>query len=169
MTHQTSISSAQATSSATVETTQVWIIRPHRALTWVQAKRWLYLLSLVPATSGLLFLACGVPLVLPFAGLEVLLLWAAFYYVSYTGQWREVVKLEESQVVVEKGRHRPIETYRFDRGWVRIQLRGAPYAWYPSRLSLTSHGREVSLGDFLTEAERVELARALINAIEKTR
>ncbi len=146
-----------------------WIIRPHRALTWRQAKRWLYILSLVPASSGFFFLALGAPLVLPFAGLEIALLWAAFYYVLSSGEWREVVRLQGTQLIVEKGRHQPTETHRFDRHWVRVELRGAPYNWYPSRLCLTSHGREVCLGQFLTEGERTELARSLINAIHKTR
>ena len=146
-----------------------WVIRPHRALTWPEAKRWLYLLSLLPASSGVLFLAYGAPLVLPFAGLEIGLLWAAFYYVIYTGQWREVVRLQGEQLIIEKGRERPLETYRFERHWVRVELRGAPYRGYPNRLCLTSHGREVYLGHFLTDGERAELARSLINAIHKTR
>lgn len=146
-----------------------WVIRPHRSLTWPEAKRWLYLLSLLPAAGGLFFLACGLPLVLPFAGLEIALLWAAFYHVIYSGEWREVVQLQGEQVIIEKGRDRPVETYRFDRNWVRVELRGALYTWYPSRLCLTSHGREVYLGHFLTDGERAELARSLINAINKTR
>lgn len=148
---------------------RVWIIRPHRALSWPEAKRWLYLLSLLPASSALLFLAYGMPLVLPFAGLEIALLWAAFYYVFHTGQWREVVRLEGNRLTIEKGRDRPVETYHFDRSWVRIELRGDRYSWYPSRLCLSSHGNEVSLGQFLTDGERAELARSLINAINKSR
>ncbi|MGD9600204.1 MAG: DUF2244 domain-containing protein [Gammaproteobacteria bacterium] len=148
---------------------RVWVIQPHRSLTWREARRWLCLVSLVPLSSGLLFLAYGIPLVLPFAGLEILLLWAAFYYVWYTGQCREVVRLEGGRLVVEKGRDRPTETHQFDSAWVRVELRGQASGWYPSRLCLCSHGREVSLGHFLTEGERAELARSLINAICKSR
>lgn len=148
---------------------RVWVIRPQRALSWPEAKRWLLVLSLLPAGSGLLFFFYGVPLVLPFAGLEVALLWAAFYYVHQTGRWREVVRLHDNQLIIEKGRDHPVETHCFDRNWVRVELRGAPYGWYPSRLCLSSHGREVSLGHFLTDGERAELARSLINAIAKTR
>ena len=79
-----------------------WVMHPHRALTWPATKRWLYLLSLLPA-SGVHFLAYGAPLVLPFAGLETGLLWATFYYVIYTGQWREVVRLQGEQLIIEKG------------------------------------------------------------------
>jgi len=154
---------------ATVAQSRIWIIRPQRALTWPEAKRWLCLLSMLPASSGILFLLYGIPLVLPFAGLEIALLWAAFYYVWHTGRWREVVRLQGDQLIVEKGRERPLETHCFDRSWVRVELRGAPYAWYPSRLYLTSHGQEVTLGHFLTDGERAELARSLINAIDKSR
>ena len=49
----------------------VWVVRPTRSLTWREAKRWLCLISVIPLSCGLLFLWFGVPVVLPFAGLEV--------------------------------------------------------------------------------------------------
>lgn len=148
---------------------RAWVIQPHRSLTWPEARRWLWLLSLIPTTSGILALACGAPLVLPFAGLEVALLWAAFYYVDHTGRWREVVRVEGERVVIEKGRNGPRETHVFERSWVRVELRQPAHAWHPTRLYMTSHGREVDLGSFLTDGERAALARALINGIRETR
>jgi uncharacterized membrane protein len=150
-------------------TAPTWIIQPTRSLSWPEVKRCLWLLSLIPACSGLFFLFLGAPLVLPFAGLEIALLWGAFYYVSHTGRWREVVRLEGEQLVIEKGRDRPLERHRFDTAWVRVDLEGAPYRWHPSRLLIRSHGRGVELGRFLTDGERELLAKSLINAIRKNR
>jgi len=146
-----------------------WVITPTRALSWPQAKRVLWLISLFPAGGGILFLCYGLPLVLPFAGVEIAMLWLAFYTVISAGQWREIVRVDGAQVTVEKGRIGPLQVYSFDRAWVRVELRGAPFRWYPNRLCLTSHGREVVLAQFLTDGERIELAQSLINAIHKTR
>ncbi|MGH8596190.1 MAG: DUF2244 domain-containing protein [Gammaproteobacteria bacterium] len=147
----------------------VWVISPHRTLSWPQAVRVLCVISLLPLGSGALFLCLGAPLVLPFAGLELALLWAAFYCVAYTGGQREVVRIDDSTVTVEKGRSDPSEIHHFDRAWVRVDLRRNPNPWYPVGLWLSSHGREVAVGEFLTDAERFALARSLINAIQKSR
>ncbi|MSR16125.1 MAG: DUF2244 domain-containing protein [Gammaproteobacteria bacterium] len=163
--HQTSISIV----SDIRNEPQVWVITPTRALSWTEAKRVLWLVSAFPAASGLLFLYLGAPLVLPFAGLEIVLLWVAFYYVIRGGQWREVIRLTESKITLEKGRNNPSEIYSFDRAWVQVHLRQSTRQWQPSQLTLTSKGREVTLGEFLTDCERSELAQSLFNAIHKTR
>lgn len=146
----------------------VWIVRPTLSLTWREAKRWLCLISTIPLASGSLFLWFGVPLVLPFAGLEVGLLWVAFYFVHRKGQWREIIELSPENLVVEKGRRAPSLREEFDPAWVRVEL-AEPGGWRPSRLSLRSHGRSTELGSFLTDGERLALARALITALRKSR
>jgi len=112
--------------------------------------------------------AYGVPLVLPFAGLEVAFLWLAFYWVIRTGQWREVVRISDSTVTIEKGFNQPIESHSWPRPWVHVALQRARHQWYPSSLVFFAHGRTVQVGDCLTDGERRELAAALINAIKKT-
>lgn len=146
----------------------VWVVRPTRSLTWPEAKRWLYVISFLPLTSGLVFLYLGAPFVLPFAGLEILLLWAAFWYVHWTGQWREVIRLTPHHLVIEKGRHGPQQRHEYERAWVGITL-DEKRGWLPSRLHVGSHGKGSDIGSFLTDGERRALALALINALGKTR
>ncbi|MBI2802410.1 MAG: DUF2244 domain-containing protein [Gammaproteobacteria bacterium] len=145
------------------------VIRPTRSLSWSQAKRVLWLISGLPITVGILFAALDILWILPFAGLEVLLLWVAFYVVVLEGEYQEIVRVEAHKVVIEKGRQRLVEHYEFDREWLRVELRTPTDGWYPSRLQLRSHGRSVVLGQCLTDGERTELAQALINAIGKNR
>ena len=146
----------------------VWVVRPTRSLTWQQAKRWLCAISLIPLASGLLFLWFGVPFVLPFAGLEVALLWLAFWYVAWEGESREVVELSPGRLSVAKGRHAPSDVREFDPHWVKVELT-KPGGWRPSLLRLRSHGKVTPLGEVLTDGEREWLARSLINALHKTR
>jgi uncharacterized membrane protein len=149
-------------------TDTVWVVRPTRSLTWPEAKRWLCVLSVLPLAGGVLFLWHGVPLVLPFAGLEVALLWWAFYHVAKSGQQREVIRLTQEQLVIERGRHAPEERLAFERAWVRVRL-DENRGWLPNRLSIGSHGRLSQVGAFLTDGERRALATSLINALAKNR
>ena len=53
---------------------------------------------------GGFFYALGLPLVLPYSGIEVIALATAFYVVLRAGQQREVIRIENDDVVVERGR-----------------------------------------------------------------
>lgn len=120
----------------------------------------LLLMSLVLAAQGFW-------LVLPFAGLELVILFACFYLVSHEGQRCEVVSISASRVMVEKGRNRvggrrggPQERAEFPRAWVRVDLSGGD-TWYPSRLWLGASGRRIEIGDFLVDDEKATLAADL--------
>jgi len=146
-----------------------WVIQPTRSMTWGEAKIFIACVAGVSFAIGLWFLAHGYPLVLPFSGLETLAVAIAFYIVLREGENREVISVLADQVVIEKGRREADVRAEFDRSWARVELSRSPRRWYPSRLSIASHGRFVELGNFLTNGEREALASALINAIEKNR
>jgi uncharacterized membrane protein len=146
-----------------------WVIRPTRSMSWREAKLFIALVSVVSLGIGLWFLSRGYPFVLPFSGLEALAVGIAFYVVLRDGENREVITIFAHTIVVEKGRREPNFHVEFDRTWVKVVLARSPRQWYPSRLSIMSHGRSTELGSFLTNGEREALATALINAIEKNR
>jgi len=146
-----------------------WVVQPTRSMTWGEAKIFIAAVTVVSIAIGTWFYAHGYPLVLPFSGLEALAVAIAFYIVLRDGENREVISLFAERVVVEKGRNRPEIRAEFERAWVRVELSHSPRRWYPSRLSIASHGRFVEVGHFLTNGEREALASELINAIEKNR
>ncbi len=140
--------------------THRYVIRPNRSLTWFQAAAFYGVCILVSLAIGMLFHMRGLPLVLPFSGLEMLVLGVALAASMLRGSRQEVISFDARRVVVEKGRRRPRERHEFDRCWAAVSLH-TPRTWHPSRLTLRSHGREVEIGAFLTDAERRCLARAL--------
>ncbi len=146
-----------------------WVVQPTRSMTWGEAKIFITAVTIVSIAIGAWFYAHDYPLVLPFSGLEALAVAIAFYIVLRDGENREVISLFAERVVVEKGRNRPDTREEFDRAWARVELSHSPRRWYPSRLSIASHGRFVEVGHFLTNGEREALASELINAIEKNR
>ncbi|MBI1731737.1 MAG: DUF2244 domain-containing protein [Gammaproteobacteria bacterium] len=111
--------------------------------------------------------ALGLPLVLPFSGLEVLALAAGLYLSAVRGSVREIVRIDNVAVVYEAGIRAPERRERFHRQWAQVALEQVRNGWYPSRLLLRCHGRQVEVGGFLVEQERLRLARMLRAALRR--
>jgi uncharacterized membrane protein len=116
---------------------------------------------------GLAFALHGFWPVLPFAGLEIIALGAAFYLCLSRSQIREVVTVNADRVTVEKGHRQPREHWECPRAWARVALEPSPIAWYPSRLAVGFQGRQVEIGRFLNEEQRCALAVELSEAIHR--
>lgn len=103
--------------------------------------------------------------VLPFAGLEVLLVALGLYHVARYSHQREVVVVQSDAVVVQRGRNRLEQQWCFARPLVLICLERPRSSWYPSRLLIRSGDEGVELGRFLVEDERRLLASQLRQAL----
>jgi uncharacterized membrane protein len=143
------------------------VIRPNQSLTWRGALRIYTVIALCCLGTGLAFALHGYWPVLPFAGIEVIVLGIAFYLCLLRSQVREVISVNADVVTVEKGRHRAQEHWECPRAWARISLQRSPLTWYPSRLVITFQGRQIEIGKFLTERERCELAEELEYTIRR--
>ena len=97
--------------------------------------------------------------VLPFAGLELAVLYWAVTWVLRRAEAREYIRVDDASVLVEKcARDRRGGTsrveYAFQRQWTQLELRAGNPAHWPSRLLFRSRGRSVEIGAFLTDGER---------------
>lgn len=145
------------------------VIRPNRSLSWRQSMVFLAAISVPLLLISSALALHGFWLVLPFAGLELGVLYVSIYLVSHAARRCEVVSIGETLVTVEKGRDRgrcpdgggPEERIEFTRGWVRVELAESSGRWYPQRLWIGASGRRVELGEFLIEDEKFELAAEL--------
>ena len=110
--------------------------------------------------AGLLALK-GMWPVLPFSGVEMLLVgWAL--HASLTRRFRsETITLTDSDVSVESRDRTECRRTVFQRHWAQVKLRRPASRLHPSRLTIESHGRQCELGSFLTEEERYGLALRL--------
>ena len=118
---------------------------------------------------GLVFAWHGYWPVLPFAGLEIVVLGVAFYLCLTRSQVREVVTISREKVCVERGRKQPEQRWECPRAWARISMERSPIAWYPSRLSVAFQGQQVEIGRFLNEMERQSLAVELQGMVRNYR
>ena len=151
------------------ENVQRWMVRPNRSMTWREAKFFVGGVALASFSIGLYFLWLGYPLVLPFSGLEALAVAVAFYLVLESGEQTELISVTKRKVTIEKGKREPETSIEFDRTWANVSLKHSANRWYPSKLLIGSHGKYVEVGRFLSQGERLSLAKMLINVIGKNR
>jgi uncharacterized membrane protein len=142
-----------------------FLIRPNCSLPWRDAVR--FYLGMVVVTFGIAiaFALKGAWLILPFAGLEMLVLGIALYVVARRAtNWQEISINGDRVNIVERDSGQE-QTQSFQRAWVRVIHESAPIKGHPSRLSLRSHGRSVELGRCLNEDEKLYLAEQLSRAV----
>lgn len=153
--------------SSTVDSKRNWrvVIRPNRSLTRRQLQ--LAFVGIAAFCLGIatVFAVLGMWPVLPFAGAEVIAVGIGFYLSAMSGREMEVVSVNSDKVAVEKGRLRVRRRWELQRTWAQIRLLPPRFPWYPTRLVIRSHGKEVELGGFLSEEERQRLAGELRQAL----
>ncbi len=137
------------------------VLKPNGSLTRGQAYILLIFCGVLMGTVAGFSAALGAWLVLPFSGLEWVLLAYCLHLSLGQSREREVITITDDLVRVEKGRDRPEQTYKFQRAWVMLHWIQSPIRGRPSRLTLSLHGKEVEIGRFLVESERQVLAREL--------
>lgn len=144
---------------------QTFVVRPNQSMSWQGMLLAFSGMAIVIIGIGATCFAIGLPLVLPFSGVELFALGAAFYLTARRGDVREVITISADGLVVETGRGGPETRAEFQRHWARVVLEPPRHGWYPSRLLIRSHGRAIEVGRFLNEQERRGLALELRAAL----
>lgn len=136
-------------------------LQPNRPMNWHGSQRaWLWL-SLPPFILAVLLAAQGLWPVLPFAGLEMLLLYAAFYVSSRRQFGEEQLCVEEHKVLIRIRRGECVREQCLPRAWTRLQVVPGARRWYPNHLYLVYRGHRTEIGAELTEPERHQLLASL--------
>lgn len=109
--------------------------------------------------------------ILPFAGLELGLLWWALRDSLSRRHHLQVVTVTEETVEIEDRIPPRHERVVFPRHWAQVRIRVGGSPLQPTRLTVESHGRRHEIGSFLNEQERRGLAhrlRQLIGRFEES-
>jgi len=143
------------------------MVMPNRAMPWQHIMMFYFAIAIVTLTIAFNFYVQGLTLILPFAGLELAALGIVLYISAWRSNIKEVVSVTDEKIKIEIGRNSPETVFEFDRVWVKIVLEKSWNNWYPSRLLLRSHGKQIELGKFLNEQERQCLEVELKKVINK--
>jgi uncharacterized membrane protein len=143
-------------------------LRPHRSLGPVGFTIVMAVATAFGFTVGITFMLAGAWPVFGFCGLEIALLYAAFRLNYRSGQRFERIRLTDNGLQVRRyGPKGETERWEIEPNWLRVEIDRTSRRI--GQLTLSSHGRSVVVGGFLPPAERVEIAAALRNAIERYR
>ena len=99
--------------------------------------------------------------VLPFAGLEMLLLGWALQTSMRRRFHSQIVTVSDADVRIEERNQKTQSSVVFPRHWARVRIHAGYSPLHPSRLCVESHGRSCEVGSFLNEMERRGLAERL--------
>ena len=111
-------------------------------------------LAAISLVISLAFALQGAWMILPFAGLEVLVVYLAFRCVERHAGDFESLSIQGDQVLIVRQERGEVSRYEFNRYWAQVVLE-------PGRkvvLALRSHGRQVEFGRHLTEQQRCAMA-----------
>ena len=122
-------------------------------------------LSVLSLTIALSFLSLGFWLVLPFAGLEIIIVVAAVASSVRRSRDYEMLIVEGENVTITQNRGGRIQVSRFQRYWTRVRQEPGATRLQPDRLLIGSHGRFVVIGCDLTEADKKRLATRIDRAL----
>jgi uncharacterized membrane protein len=140
-------------------------LRPNCALTHRSALFFFGFVCLTSFGIATLMAVQGFWPVLPFAGLEILVLGWALRVSLANAHVVQRLAVSEEAVRVDCLGPRSEEHLVFPRHWATVTLRASYTALHPSRLLIESRGRAVEIGGFLTEEERRGLAAQLKQVI----
>lgn len=144
------------------------VTRPNASASSESVLKLLLSLGVFSGLIAMAFLHIGAWMVLPFAGLELVLVVLAFVVVlRHSGDYEKITFVED-QVEIEQSVLGKIKHVRFQRYWTRITLREGENG--KTSLWIGSHNQEVEFGrDTMDDAQREALASHLKRTLLKTR
>ncbi len=144
------------------------VLTPHRSLSLLGFAIVMAAVAAVNVGLGVAFMLRGAWPIFGFCGLDVLLFYVMFRLNYRSARMFERVRLLPDELIVERhdmrGRK---ESWSFHPYWLRIAMDDPPE--HHSQLVLSSHGRSLAIGGFLTPGERFDLAQALRLALRSRR
>jgi uncharacterized membrane protein len=139
----------------------VIVAEPNRSASWRTNKIVLILMCCLSGMIALGFAALGAWPVLPFAGLEMLALGSALYYVCWKLRYRHVITVNPQTVRVQKGHYYPRQSWDIPFDEVALSVTQEKHPWDAPGISLFSRGEEISVGEFLNREDSLKLLSLL--------
>lgn len=140
------------------------LLFPNRPLSWSGTQAVWLLISIPSLGFALALSLMGFWPILPFAGLEVGLLYLAFYISSHRQYQQEQLSLSRTEIIIRRRRRGRSEQLSLPRAWTRLRIQRGPGRWHPERVSLLYCGRSTEIGAELTEEERRQLITTFTEA-----
>ena len=144
------------------------VLHPHRSLERWEFVLFMGLLGGISFGIGLVFLLNGAWPVFGFCNLNALLVYCFFRANYRAAELYETVRLTDTSLTIWRIERRGApRSWSFQPYWVRVSMDDPPR--HDSQIMLSSHGRSLVVGAFLTPDERLDFANALRAALRRWR
>ncbi len=140
---------------------QCLILAPNRSADWSSNKRLIIAVTAVSVAIAGAFTYIGAWVIIPFAGLEILALSAALYWVSWHQCYRQVLWFEGSELRIEKGFYRPRDRWCWQRKQTTIHVSEPASSESPLSIHLAQGGLHIPVGEFLNAGDTQKLLQTL--------
>jgi uncharacterized membrane protein len=137
------------------------IARPNQSATWRTNLLVLLALAIPSLTIAIAFALLGAWPILPFAGLELLALGSALYYVNWKLQYRHVITFSADSVRIDKGFYTPRQSWQFPRQGTGLAITPQKHPWDGPELAVHDKHESVTLGEFLNREDSLKLIALL--------
>ena len=108
-------------------------------------------IALVSLGIAVAFACLGAWLILPFAGVELLVLGWAFRFCERHARDYERLTINDDVLQIEVAQAGRVRRFEFNRWWAQVI---SEREWPGRRLALRSHGRQIEFGRYLTPDQR---------------
>jgi uncharacterized membrane protein len=140
-----------------------WVFRRNCSLSPKQLLQWylsLCAITLVVATG---FLLAGFWIVLPFAGIELLLVGTAFVIYARHAADYEMIELQPNQLILVMADGTKLTQLEWSPQWAKLSYNGK----YKAPLLFSHRGQQVKIGKFIAEKDKSALHRELKAALAR--
>ncbi len=140
-------------------------LSPNSSLVGIYRVIFLASITLVCGGIATIFYFFGAALILPFAGLELTILFIAFYLSFRWSSKKEKIYISNELVKIEKGINKAEYLWEEFRTFTSFQVKRNKDQ--SIRMSFRSKGEDVFVGDFLNEDDKILLKDSVTEIIEE--
>ena len=122
-------------------------------------------LAFICLAIGVFFLIMGAGLILPFAGLEVIIVFICFYISFRWSQQKEIIYISNEKIKLEQGRLIKERSWEEFRSFVVLEVKANQYN--SNQFCFQSKGKRFYFGSFLNEEDKLILKNELKRIINQ--
>ena len=134
-------------------------IKPNGSLNGIARIIFILSISFICIGIATIFFLLGATLILPFAGLEILILVTAFYMNFNWSKQRQKIFLSDELVLIQKGRKKIEYSWQEFRTFTSFQVNKSSDEI--TKLSFRSKGQDIEIGEFLNQEDKKLLQKEM--------
>ena len=140
-----------------------WVFKRNCSLSPRQLWQWYFSLCVITLSVATGFMLAGYWIVLPFAGVELMLVGTAFLIYGRHATDYEMIELQADQLKLVKAEGSKLTEVKWVTQWAKLSYNGQ----YKAPLMFSHRGEQVKIGKFIAEKDKSALHRELKAALAR--